>query len=69
MVTSVVSLVTRPDVENLSILEKLKVWIFSYIAFLRFLAKPADARAPNCPPMIPKVRLKTAAPTINIPIR
>ena len=38
LVTSVVSLVTRPEVLNLSMLEKLKVCMFSYMAFLRFLA-------------------------------
>ena len=69
LVTSVVSLVTRPEVLNLSILEKLNVWMFSYMAFLRFLAKPAEAREPNCPPRMPNVRLSRADSSISTPIR
>lgn len=51
--TSVVSLVIRLDVEYLSMFEKEKFWIFSNIAFLRFLAKPVDAFAPYFAPIIP----------------
>ena len=46
MVTSVVMRVTRPAVEYLSIFANEKDWMFSNIACLRFLAKPADAFAP-----------------------
>ena len=38
--TSVVIRVTRPAVENLSISEKEKRWMFSYIARRRFAARP-----------------------------
>ncbi len=38
--TSVVIRVTRPAVENLSMSEKEKRWMFSYIARRRFAARP-----------------------------
>ena len=50
-------------------LEKLKVCMFSYIAFLRFLAKPVDAFEPNTPPPIPNIRLHTAVSSIRPPAR
>ena len=49
---------------NLSILEKLKVCMFSNIAFLRFLAKPAEALAPNTPPRYPEIKPAIARTTI-----
>ena len=52
-VTSVVSLVTRPDGENLSILAKEKVCTLRNIALRRFFAKPVAAFAPSTPPMMP----------------
>ena len=42
MVTSVVSLVTMEAVENRSILEKEKLWIFRYISIRRLEAKPEE---------------------------
>ncbi len=67
MFTSVVSLVTRPAVLNLSRLAKEKVWMFSNIACRRFLAKPVDARAPYLPPITPVKRPRSAAPIISAP--
>ena len=68
LVTSVVSLVTRLEDENLSMLAKEKVWILSYMAFLRFLAKPVAAFAPNTPPRIPKISPRIATTTMIIPV-
>ena len=48
-VTSVVILVTRPAVLNLSILEKEKVCIFRYILSRRLQANPVDALAAFLP--------------------
>lgn len=67
LVTSVVILVTRPAVLNLSMLEKEKVWIFSYIASLKFAAKPDDASAPKRPACTPKYRLKNASTSMIAP--
>ena len=48
-VTSVVILVTRPAVLNLSILEKEKVCMFRYILSRRLQANPVDALAAFLP--------------------
>ena len=60
--------VTRPAVLNLSMLENEKLWMFSYIAFLKLRAKPAEALAPYFPPMTPQKREKQAATTIQAPM-
>ena len=71
LVTSVVSLVTRPAVLNLSILEKENVCILLYIPSLRFLANPAEALAPYLPPISPaksptRAAINIMPPTIRI---
>ena len=43
LVTSVVSLVTRPAVEKRSMLEKENSCIWPYMASRRFFAKPVEA--------------------------
>ena len=68
LVTSVVILVTRPAVEYLSIFAKEKDWMFSNIAVLRFLAKPADAFAPNTPPIAPPNSATSAQSSIRPPV-
>ena len=69
MVTSVVSRVISDAEENLSILAKEKVWILRNIAARRLRAKPADARAPYLPPMIPAYSPTPAATSIASPTR
>ena len=61
-ITSVVILVTSPAVENLSILEKENVCIFSYMACLRFMAKPELALDAVLPDSTPNHRASMAAP-------
>ena len=65
---SVVNLVTKPAVENLSILEKENVWILSNIAFLKFLANPVDAIAAYFPHKAPPASEINATTNINNPI-
>ena len=68
-VTSVVSLVTRLDVEKWSMLEKEKVWMLSCMALRRFLASPAPARAAKKPPIMPVARPVRATMIISAPVR
>lgn len=68
LVTSVVSLVTRLEVENLSMFEKEKVCTRSYMSFLKFFAKPADAIAAYFPDKAPQLRDSRESTTSNIPI-
>ena len=63
-----VSLVTSPDVEYLSMLEKEKVWIFLYIQDLRFIASPAAALAANTPPPTPAASPMIARISILPPV-
>ena len=64
---SVVILVTKPDVENLSMLENEKVCIFSYIASLKLQAKPVDASAAYFPAKAPNSKLNIAITSISPP--
>ena len=66
-VTSVVIRVTRPAVENLSILEKENSCICRYISARRFFAKPVAAAAAWRPAWKPKNRLQKAIMTISPP--
>ncbi len=59
-VTSVVILVTRELVENLSILSKEKSLTASYISIRRFLPNPQLAVAHVIPASIPNIRLPMA---------
>ena len=68
MVTSVVSLVTRLDVENLSMLAKENVWILSNMALRRFLARPAPALAAKKPPRRPAASPQRATMIILAPV-
>ena len=68
-ITSVVILVTSPAVENLSILEKENVCILSYIACLRFMAKPELALDAVLPDSTPKNSASPAITIIAAPIR
>ena len=65
--TSLVSRVTREAVENFSILEKAKDWIWSYSALRRFAPKPWPARADKAALPRPKPRETSARPTIKKP--
>ena len=67
LVTSVVIRVTRPAVENLSMLEKEKVCTLQYMASRRLQAKPVDARAEKRPAATPKQRLHKASASISAP--
>ena len=67
LVTSVVRRVTRPAVENLSILAKEKRWMFSYMAFRRFAPKPVEAWLARWAQATPKNRLTSASPIIIRP--
>ena len=60
--TSVVSRVTRPAVENLSMLEKEKSWMLLYISVLIFRASPDAAVAAVLLAISPKIRAKAIQP-------
>ena len=61
--TSVVILVTKDDVENLSISAKAKSCILKYISCRRFLANPQEAVAASRPARTPKSRENIAIMT------
>ena len=63
LVTSVVSRVMMPLVENLSMLEKENCCTFLYISRRRFRAKPVEALAPNRPDRPPQISARMAMPT------
>ena len=67
LVTSVVSLVTRPAVEYLSMLAKLNSWMFRNMAARRFAAKPEEAVAAVVPARMPASSPSAARPTISAP--
>ena len=67
LVISVVVLVTRDEVENLSMLENEKSWILAKTSALRFLANPAEALAQNVPANTPQRRDTSAAATMVRP--
>ena len=67
LVTSVVSRVTRPAVEYLSMLAKLKSWMFRNMAARRFAAKPEEAVAAVLPARMPARSPSAARPTISAP--
>ena len=67
-VTSVVSLVTSPGGEYLSIFENENVWIFANMALRRFLAKPAEAFEPSTPPIMPAKSPASASRSIQVPV-
>ena len=51
-----------------AILENENVCIFSYIAFRKLRANPAEARAPYFPPIVPANREMHATMTIHPPM-
>ena len=65
--TSVVMRVIRPAVENLSMLEKEKVWILANMAWRRLAAKPVEAVAASLAAATPKNRLAMASSTMTRP--
>ena len=67
LVTSVVIRVTRPAVENLSMLEKENRWMFSYIASRRLPAKPVDASAAKRPAKMPRASATAATRNVSRP--
>ena len=68
MVTSVVSLVIRLEVEYLSMFENEKSCTLSNISCLRLRAKPADAVEANLPASAPNIRDSTQHPISISPI-
>jgi hypothetical protein len=67
-VTSVVILVTSDVDENLSILVKVKSWIFLNTSERKFFANPADALEHVYPPPPPHASEHIAIITKTIPI-
>ena len=67
LVTSVVMRVTRPAVEYLSMLAKLKVWMLRNMPRRRLRAKPVAAWEPATAPRMPNSRPNSAATTICAP--
>ena len=67
LVTSVVMRVTRPAVEYLSMLEKEKCWMFSYIASRRLPARPVEASAANLPASTPSSSAMAATRKVSRP--
>ena len=67
-VTSVVNLVIKLLVENLSIFEKENSCTLKYKSCLKFFAKPADAFDANIPATTPKDNDSIAHKTSSIPI-
>ena len=61
--TSVVILVTKLEVVNLSILAKLNDSIFLYISLLKLVAKPTLALLPKTPPIMPQINETRAMDT------
>ena len=68
VVISVVILVTRDDVENLSMFPNENFWTLANISDLRFPAKPAEALAEKLPANAPQVSDRIAATAITPPI-
>ena len=67
-VISVVILVTRDDVENLSIFPKENFWTLLNMSDLRFPANPAEALAAKLPARAPHASERIAASTIAPPV-
>jgi hypothetical protein len=60
---SVVILVIKDEVENLSMFSKEKFCNLTYKSLRKFFAKPFDALAAKCPPKIPHVIATIDNPT------
>ena len=68
LVMSVVILVTREDVENLSMFPKENCWTLLNMSDLRFPANPAAALAAKLPARAPHASERRAASTIAPPV-